>query len=181
MHLIRREWPFCTKKDLDCLRICLDKLLWKHSDFVPTLVCTTNSDTLYKHSDFIGNGSTLYDTFTLCSPISGVLEHGEKMMIACKFIAWSWVQITPLLFIFFLFLFFLFFFSLPFFLFAPSLVLFDCSYLTRNKYHLQFNFVISCNIYAYGELCIFWNIYAYGEPCIFWNIYAYGEPCTFWK
>ena len=162
MHLIRREWPFCTKKDLDCLRICLDKLLWKHSDFVPTLVCTTNSDTLYKHSDFIGNGSTLYATFTLCSPISGVLEHGEKMMIACKFIAWSWVQITPLLFIFFLFLFFLFFFFLfLFFLFAPSLVLFDCSYLTRNKYHLQFNFVFS------------WYVIK--------NISACGEPYTFWK
>ena len=45
-------------------------------------------------------------------------------------------------------------FSFFFFLLTPSLVLFDCSYLTRNKYNLQFNFVFSWytikNIYAYG-------------------------------
>ena len=49
---------------------------------------------------------------------------------------------------------FLLLFLSSFFLLTPSLVLYDCSYLTRNKYNLQFNFVFSWytikNIYAYG-------------------------------
>ena len=32
-------------------------------------------------------------------------------------------------------------FSFFFFLLTPSLVLYDCLYLTRNKYNLQFNFI----------------------------------------
>ena len=54
--------------------------------------------------------------------------------------------------------FFLFFFLLLFLL-TPSLVLFDCSYLTQNKYNLQFNFVFSWYIIK--------NMYAYGVPCTF--------------